>query len=78
MSYALGAGLLDRANDLQLFEFARSVIVRAARLRDRPGRARRPRGRSADRYIELATEVLSSLVSRLLLMPTSEWHCFAS
>lgn len=64
ISYALGAGLLDRANDLQLYAFARSLVIKVARLRGREGRARTTCGRTDDRFVEMVTEVLASLVSR--------------
>jgi hypothetical protein len=64
MSSALGAGLLDSANDLQLYAFARSLVVKVARLRDREGRDRTTCGRTDDRFVELVTEVLASLSSR--------------
>jgi hypothetical protein len=64
VSYAFDAGLIEDANDEQLFELCRSLVVRLARLRERAGRPDRARGRTVDRYVELVAETLAALVRR--------------
>jgi hypothetical protein len=75
VSYVLGAGLLDRANDSQLFAFVRALVVKASRLPKRWRQARQPRGSTDDRYIELVTEALASLVSRTSLVQHDRVAC---
>lgn len=64
ISYAFDAGLVEDANDEQLYELCRSLVVRLARLRNREGRLTRACGQALDRYVELVAETLAALLLR--------------
>lgn len=64
VSYAFDAGLVEDANDEQLYELCRSLVVRLARLRAREGRLARARGPTLDRYVELVAETIAALLIR--------------
>ncbi len=64
VSYAFEAGLVEDANDEQLYELCRSLVVRLARLREREGRLARVRRRTLDRYVELVAETIAALLIR--------------
>lgn len=64
ISYAIDAGLIDDANDEQLYSFCRASVVRVARLRGRKFRPGRVRGHAEDRYIEIISGALQTLVLR--------------
>jgi hypothetical protein len=65
ISYAFDSGLREDASDEQLYALCRALVVRVARLRGGKGSLVGSSGRLEDRYVELATETLGALVSRI-------------
>ncbi len=59
VNYAFEASLVEEANDEQLYELCRSLVVRLARLRKCS-----VRGRTLDRYGELVTKTMTAFILR--------------
>ena len=64
ISYSFGSGLVENANDEQLYELCRSLLLRLSRLREREERHARAHGRPLERYIALVAETMAVLLTR--------------
>lgn len=79
ITHEIADALLPDATVQQTYQFARAVIVRIARLRERPGYDQPSRRRLEERYISFAAEVLAALVTKgresPQLFPRITWCC---
>lgn len=64
VAYALGFGLVDSINDLQLYQLVRSLILKLTHSRREPPTAAVRPEIDKERYVELILELLTALVGR--------------